>query len=267
MKYGFCFFILFISFSAHPQSSNAECHLANNLLDHISRNYYAGTPKWFTMMDSVLNLCPTSAKGWSNRGMIYLMRGDIATWYQHTEKAIQYDPLYFLGNRAWHRMRYLRDYEGALKDLLRQDSVANFFSIYVSDTHNYILMGQCKEGMSDYVGALDYYNRGLEKQVKERGDDWVGTYDYLIRGILKFKMNDLEGALSDLDKQVKLYEQLADTYYYRGLAYRKMNQPDLSKKDFEKAKSLLNGQGLKRWDSQVILINEVYLSDIQEALH
>ncbi|HEY5825819.1 MAG TPA: tetratricopeptide repeat protein [Cyclobacteriaceae bacterium] len=218
-------------------------------------------------MDSAIRLCPTSSKAWANKGMIYLMRGDVATWYQHTEKAVELDPLYFLGNRAWHRIRYLRDYDGALKDLLRQDSVANFYSVYVTDTHNYMLIGQCKEGMDDYAGALDYYNRGLEKQIKERGPDWVGTYDYLIRGILRYKMNEFESAISDLDKQIKSYEQLADTYYYRGLTLQKMGQLDLAKRDFEKAKSLLNDQGFKRWDSQVVLMNEVYLSDIQEALN
>ena len=194
--------------------------------------------------------------------MIYLMRGDVVSWYQHTQKAVQFNALYYLGNRAWHRLRYLRDYVGAWRELQKQDSIAGFRGVYVADVHGYILMGQCKEGIGDQIAALKYYNRALEKQIKERGDNWVGTYDYLIRGILKCKMNDLEGALADLDKQEKSYEQLADTYYYRGLVHKKMNQPNLARIDFEKPKMLLIGQGFKKSDAQVNLADEVYLSDV-----
>jgi tetratricopeptide (TPR) repeat protein len=265
MRYN-CLLFLFLSFYVNAQSSKTDCHSVNNFLDQVSSKHYWGSPEWQTLMDSALAICPTSGKGWGNKGMIYLMRGDVATWYQCAEKAVQYDPLYFLGNRAWHRLRYLRDYEGAFNDLLKQDSITNHFSVYVSDVHHYILMGQCKEGLSDYTAAMDYYNRSLAEQIKERGENWVGTYDYLIRGELKLKMNDLEGALSDLNKQIQSYEQLADTYYYRGLIYKKMNQLDLAKTDLEKANSLLKGQGFRRWDPLVIITNEVYLSDIQEAL-
>jgi len=267
MKYVLLLAVVFFPLQGQTQSLKADCHTADNLLDHTSRNYQWGTPKWLTMMDSAIGLCPTSSKAWGNKGMIYMMRGDVATWYKYIDKAVEFDPLYFLGNRAWHRMRYLRDYEGALTDLLHQDTVANFYTIYVSDMHNYMLIGQCKEGMGDYEGALHYYNRGLEKQIKERGETWIGTYDYLIRGTLKFKMDNLEEALSDLDKQAAFYEQLADTYYYRGLVYRNLNQPDKAKEDFERAKELLNGKGFKRWDTQVVLLNEVFQSDIQDALN
>ena len=89
---------------------------------------------------------------------------------------------------------------------------------------------------------------------------------YLIYVLSKYKMNDNEGALTDLDKQAKLYEQLADTYYYRGLVHKITDRSDLARLDFEKAKELLSGQGFKRWDAQVVLVNEVYLSDIDTAL-
>jgi len=268
MKYYCCllFFITFFSFSARAQLTNSPCHSVNDFLDEVSGKYYWGSPKWLAMMDSALILCPSSAKAWGNKGIIYMMRGDVASWYLLAEKAVQFDPLYFLGNRAYHRMRYLRDYEGALKDLQKLDSIAGLRPVYVADVHSYILIGQCKEGLGDRAGALEYYNRSIENQIKERGESWVGTYDYLIRGILKYEMNDYEGALTDLDKQAKLYEQLADTYYYRGLVHKMTNHSDLARIDFEKAKELLTGQGFKRWDAQVVLVNEVYLSDIDTAL-
>jgi tetratricopeptide (TPR) repeat protein len=258
---------LFFSLASNAQIATPGCLSAHTLLDHIAANYYWGTPAWQTMMDSALSICPTSAKGWGNKGIVYLMRGDIISWSKFYEKAIQYDPLFYLGNRAWHRMRHLRDYKGALIDFQKQDSLSGFASIYVSDVHNYILMGQCKQGLGDFSSALDYYNRSIEKQVGQRGEEWVGTYDYLIRGILKFKMDDINGALNDFNKQIKSYEALLDSYYYRGLVHRKLKQNDMAWHDFEKAKTLFISQGLKRWDSFVILPDEVYLSDIEEALH
>ncbi len=248
------------------QSPKTDCHKVADLVEEIGSTYYWGSPKWLALMDSAISLCPTSANAWGDKSIIYMMRGDVATWYQMTEKAVRYEPLFFLGNRAYHRMRYLRDYEGALKDLYQQDSVAHHQTIFVSDTHNYMLIGQCKEGMGDFSSALDYYNRSIEIQTKLRGANWVGTYDYLIRGILKYKMNDVEGALADFDHQVKINDQLSDVYYYRGLAYKKLEQKDLARADLEKAKSLLTGQGSKRWDQQVILPNEVFLSDVDEIL-
>lgn len=268
MKYLLMSAAIFFSMTvcAQSESVTARCHAVDSFLDDVSSTYYWGSPKWLAMMDSALTLCPTSAKAWGNKAMIYLMRGDVATWYAFADQAVKRAPLYYLGNRAWHRMRYLRDYEGAWNDLQSQDSLAGFASIYVSDVHSYILMGQCKEGMGDTAAALDYYNQSLERQIKERGENWIGTYDYLIRGILKYKLNDLAGALADLNQQVKSDEQLVDTYYYRGLVHQKLERPDQARIDFENAKALLLGQGFKRWDQQVILMNEVYVSDIDQAL-
>jgi tetratricopeptide (TPR) repeat protein len=201
MKSFLFIFLMSISFyQGQSQSLSNDCHKASAFLDELSYKYYWGTPEWIALMDSAITMCPTSAKAWGNKAMIYLMRGDVATWSTLIQKAVDNDPLYYLGNRAWHRLRYLRDYEGALHDLQRQDSIAGFHSIYVSDVHSYMLMGQCMEGMENMNNALSFYNTAIEKQNKERGENWVGTNDYLTRGIVKYKVNDWEGALKDFEK-------------------------------------------------------------------
>jgi len=65
----------------------------------------------------VIKLAPTDARGWRNRGMIRLYKGDNKGGRADYDKAVQFDPadVFSWNNRAQARMR-LGDKSGAIAD-------------------------------------------------------------------------------------------------------------------------------------------------------
>ena len=247
------------------QGQSRPCSNADSLMQRIWKNEL-GSARWKIVSDSAAKICPTSAQIWGDKAVAYMIRGEFVDGMQSLAKAIELDPRYYLGIRAWNRMRSLHDYRGAIEDLEALEKISGRSFVYVTNVHMYMIKGLCYKQLGDNAKALEAYNTAIDEQVTGKGEQWVGTYDYLARGILKYRMGDTEGAIEDLSRQVKEYESLADTYYYRGLAYVAAGRRDEARADFQLAKDLMLGQGQRRWDPLVVLPDEVFLTDVDNAL-
>ncbi len=253
---------VFLITAAHAQT---DCRDVNKLMERLWK-HETGSAVWKQVSDSVLSICPNSARLWGDRAMAYILRGEFIEGMQYLNKAAKLDPFYFLGSRAWYKMRHLHDYSGAIKDLDTLERIAGGSFVYVTNVHMYMLKGLSYTQLGDNNKALELYNHAIDEQVRLKGDNWVGTYDYLFRGILKYRMGDADGAIEDLTRQVKEYESLADTYYYRGLAYAVVGRKDEARLDLQKARDLILGDGQRRWDALFVIPDEVFLSSVDEAL-
>ena len=58
------------------------------------------------------------------------------------------------------------------------------------------------------------------------------------RGMAKIKMNDNEGAVSDLTAAINLNPNIGITWYYRGLAFSNLNKQPEAEKDWTQARKL-----------------------------
>lgn len=253
--------LLLITF-VHAQT---DCRDADLLLNQIWK-HESGTASWKKTSDSVLAICPGSARIWSDRAMGYVLRGEFVEAMQYLNKAAKLDPNYFIGSRAWYRIYYFHDYAGAIADLDTLEQVTGTSFYYVTNVHMYMLKGLSYQQLGDTKKALDLYDHAIGEQVKDKGEQWVGTYDYLLRGILRYRTGNIDGAIEDLTRQVKEYEALADTYFYRGLAYAEAGRKDEARLDLQHAKDLILGDGQRRWAGPFIFPDEVFLSDVDNAL-
>ncbi|MEI9918760.1 MAG: tetratricopeptide repeat protein [Bacteroidota bacterium] len=256
-----------ILFAVLVVEGNAQTRCAN--IDTLMKRVYKhelGSQQWRAASDSVLNICPNSAVIIYDKAVANMLRGEFVEGMKYIAKAVEIDPNYYLGISAWNHMRYLHDYKGAIADFERLEKVAGRSFVYVTNIHMYMLKGLCYQELGDYAKALETYNTGISQQVADKGEQWVGSYDYLYRGILKFRMGDFDGAIEDLSRQVKEYESLADTYYYRGMAYAAVGRKDEARVDLQLSKDLMLGQGQRRWDPLTVLPDEVYLTNVESAL-
>ena len=250
---------------AFAQSKPAvDCRDIGALLDGIGR--VEGSARWIRVTDSLLNVCPNSAGLWGDKAVVHIVRGQYKEGFKYLQRAVELNPIYYLGYRAWYRSRYLHDYQGTISDLDQLEKVAGNSLVYVVNAHMYLLKGTAYKEMGEHQKALELYNTAIEEQISSKGPEWVGIYDYLLRGTLKYQMGDYDGAIADFDLEVKQYESLVDTYYYRGLAYAASSRKDEARLDLERAKELMLGQGQKRWEGYVTLPDEVFLSNIEKAL-
>jgi tetratricopeptide (TPR) repeat protein len=242
-----------------------DCRDLNSFFKSLYKNEM-GSSRWLTMIDSAINACPNNQLLWGHKATAYMIHGEYVEGVKYLDKAAELDPFYYLGNRAWYRMRHFHDYEGAINDFNAIEKRAGSTYVYVTSIHMYMLKGLAYKELGNNAKALESYDIAINDQIARNGPGWVGAYDYLYRGTLKFKMGDMDGAVEDLTLQVKQYEGLADTYYYRGLAYAAVGRKDEARTDLEHAKELMLGDGQRRWDPIVVLPDEVFLSDVEKAL-
>lgn len=262
MKVALTIWMLFLGTLVNAQT---ECRDVTPLMEKLWK-HETGSSSWRKVSDSVLTICPNSAKLWGDRAMAYMLRGEFAEGMKYLNKAAKLDPHYFLGSRAWYRLHYLHDWGGVIHDLDTLEKMSGRSFVYVTNIHMYMLKGLAYAKADNIERAFYCYNLAIEEQVKTKGENWVGTYDYLLRGILHYRTGHIEEAIADLTRQVKEYESLADTYYYRGLAYAEAGRKDEARLDLQHAKDLMLGEGQKRWDNLFVIPDEVFLSDVESAL-
>ena len=243
-----------------------DCKAAERIWQYGEDHLEQGAPNWIQNLDSATNVCPGFAKAWREKGSPYVKRGDFGNWATYINREVELDPRAFLPVRGWCRFSFLRDYEGAIADLSRLDTLVTFHTIYASDFNIYLILGEAKAALGEYDEAIEYYDKDINNTIRESGENWMGLYDFLYRGILKYNTGDYSAAIDDFDKEIKIYESLADPYYYKGLAYLKLEKKKEALEQFKKALELINGKGFKHKDPYCEVQNEIYPSDIEEAL-
>ena len=80
------------------------------------------------------------------------------------------------------------------------------------------------------------------------------------------KMGDVESALKDFDNEIKVYSTLADPYYWKGMIYLELGMNAEAKGQLATALELINGKGIKHKDPYAEVQNEIYVSDVEEAI-
>ncbi|OFY64146.1 MAG: hypothetical protein A3H98_14345 [Bacteroidetes bacterium RIFCSPLOWO2_02_FULL_36_8] len=212
--------------------------------------------------DKAIELCPTFAYAYFEKAVPYLKRGNFVTWKKLIDKAVELSPAEYLGYRGWCRYQFLRDYEGAIKDIEKLDSLVNYdigYSIN-GDYHLNIAKALCYKVLGQKKRAIEI----IEQQFSS--DNYSPSlYDYLHLGVLKLETDDYNGAITALKKEIEINDYLAETYYYLALAYKKLSEKVEYDKNLLKAKEYYTN-GKKRTDPYTEPMDKIYLTDIEDEM-
>jgi tetratricopeptide (TPR) repeat protein len=126
-------------------------------------------------------------------------------------------------------------------------------------------LGKVDEALAAYDDALGhdptnatalnnraYYLAQLKRDLDKAAKDIAGAIDLAgeepayvdTRGFVAYMKGDFKGALADFNKALAGAEGdsesdfYAEIFFHRGLVYRKLDEPELSKQDFERAKKM-----------------------------
>jgi tetratricopeptide (TPR) repeat protein len=266
-------FILLTSFYWCRSQTNCRvftdsCHIKACLLYNAADSFGQGTRRSQQYYDSAIKVCPDYEEAWREISVPYLKRGDFFTWRKYLDKAVLLKPQAALGIRGWCLFKFLRDYEGALSDLQKFDTITGFNPSYSGDGnyHLYNVMALCERELGNYPKALHYFSLGIDSMLAQKGDAWIGLSDFLHRAVTKMRMKDYEGALSDLNRQMKKYDNYAEIYYYQGLIFNAMRRKKEAAASLEKAKTLMSSGTHHLSDIYCEMPDEVFMEDIEEAI-
>jgi len=162
-----------------------------------------------------------------------------------------------LGYRAWCRYQFFRDYKGAIKDIEKLDSLANYnigYSIN-GDYHLNIAKGICYSAINQKQKAIKIFNEQLNTK-----DYSAGLYDYYQLGVTYYEINDYKNALKSFEKQSEINE-FADNAYYKCKVYKTLKNEE-EFKNYKEIALKLFAKNKKLFDPYTHHFNNVYYDTI-----
>lgn len=227
--------------------------------DLLSKDYYQFEKEWMEGLDSILMKYPKHSVSYREKSATYIKAGDFINWKINIDKAVKYDPEGYLGIRAGLKAKFFADYEGAIEDIDSLASISKYDLGYTNngDYHLNIVKAICYSQLGQKEKAVEIF----EKQLADE-NHILGLYDYYQLGVTYFELRNYQKAIKTFEKQL-IENENAETHYYIGQSYKKLNQSEKYSKHKEKAIDLYN-KGVIMRDPYNEHINKVYYETIAE---
>lgn len=235
-----------------------KCIEACKLAVEAERELIQGSKLSQSIFDEAIKMCPRLDFAYKEKAVPYLKRGDFITWKKLIDIAVEINPEANLGYRGWCKYEFLRDYEGAIEDLVRLKGIKGTDVGYCQsgDYHLDIILALCYKSLGNTGTAIDL----IENRISSK-NYFPMKYDYLHLGVLYIQNGDSDKAIRFLSKQINDVGYYAETYYYLALVYFNMGESDLYKKNIMKSKDFYeNGKMLSNPYGTVM--DKIFYSDI-----
>ena len=196
-----------------------------------------------------------NSDAWMERSVAFNKAGNFEKGFEYLNKAVELDPKLHLGYRGWIRLRKMRDFDKALEDFNRLDSLTpNFVDAPWGEDIDF-LRGECYFGKKDYQKAIELFNRNI----KHQKEDWADIHSFVYLGLCEYELGNYEKAISEFQRALKQTENVPESYFGMARAYQKLGQIEKAKENISKGENTIH---YKRDDVYNEFLNEIYLSEI-----
>ncbi len=185
-------------------------------------------------------------------------------WKKLIDKAVEFDPLFYHGYRGGARFMFLRDYEGAIRDIEEIKRINNGESgtIYNGEYHLEVIRALSYRGIGDTLKAANILQEHIQSY------ELRGYHDYYHLGVLLYQLKRFDEAEQALIKQLAYMDYYADTYYYLALINKEKNNMSAYHVNLEKAQTFYKeGKCLRGLNSFMDYPDKVYLKEIETRLN
>ncbi|MBZ9629149.1 tetratricopeptide repeat protein [Salegentibacter sp. LM13S] len=184
-------------------------------------------------------------------------RGDYKKGFELLDQAVELNSKAHLGYRGYMKLRFLRDFNGALKDFNRLDSLTpNFVDAPWSEDINF-LRGESYFGLEDYEKAKSYFEKSIETQ----GENWVDIQAFVYAGICEYKMDKPVEAITFYKKALEQSKYTVEAHLGLAKIYLEIDDLENAKLHSDLAQKYYT---YKRTDPYNEYLNEVYKNDIEQ---
>jgi len=214
------------------------------------------------LFDKAIAIGPKFDWAYYQKSVAYFKRGFIIEGLELLNEAIKLKPLDYLTYRAIWYWEY-KNYDLCIKDL----------ETYYAMPKAYLQTTPGGEKDMRIILGLAYAKTGkLEKGIETitncfktyKENDDFGLADYHSLGMLYVMNKQYDKAIETLKKQLTVNKDLADTYYYLGLAYKGKGETEEASLWFQDA--ILKFKDPYRFYNRVAGFT-VYLEDIEKEIH
>ncbi len=223
--------------------------------------YYQFSKEYQTALDEAIAIDPGFAFAYEAKSTAYLKSGDFVSWIQLMDKAVALNPKEHLSYRGWCRYQFFRDYEGAIRDIEKLDSLSKYDIGHSVNAHYHLHVARalCYKALGQKKKAIDI----IESQLALSDYD-PGLFDYLHLGVLYLETGNYTKAEVSLLKQQEIND-LAENRYYLGLLYKTIKLKEKALHELEIAKQKYQKESWL-FDPYTQPMDKIYLEDIDEAL-
>ncbi|MEQ8548667.1 MAG: tetratricopeptide repeat protein [Cyclobacteriaceae bacterium] len=225
----------------------------NTKSDSEKSNFFANIHDYGTAIE----YDPENSDAWMERSVSFNKAGDFKKGFEFLDKAVELNPSLHLGYRGWIRLRKMRDYDKALADFNRLDSLTpNFVDAPWGEDIDF-LRGECYFGKKNYPKAIESFDRNIKNQK----EDWADIQSFVYLGLCEYELGNYAKAVTEFQRALKQTENVPESYFGMAKAYQKLGQIEKAKEHILKAE---NNMRYKRDDVYNEFLNEIYLSEILE---
>ncbi len=208
-----------------------------------------------TMFEILKLQNPDYSDVYFEQSVAFNKRGEYVKGFELLDKAVELDPKLHLGYRGWIKLRKLRDFDNALSDFNRLDSLTPNFADAPWGENIDFLRGECHFGKKDYHKAIESFNLN----VKNNKEDWVDIHTFVYLGLCEYELGNYEKSILEFQRALKQLEHVPESYFGIAKAYQKLGQLEKAKENVLKAEKNIDN---KREDIYNEFLNEIYLSEI-----
>lgn len=223
-------------------------------------------PRWLTLSDSLIAICPNIADAYQHKAVPFLKNGEYAMAFALIDKAVALDPHTWMSYRGFCKCIFTKDYEGAIADFKQAQQI--FPGAYEMD-HSYFFW----EGVS-YLELKNYskaeMNLKKDLAIETNGDSTKTAHfnSLFYNGVLYYEWKRFNLAKAYLLKCLSQYSQHPIANYYLAMVYKSENNFALEKKYLLDAKKAFE-QGYAINEDNRFYANfpqEIRLYEVNEAL-
>ncbi|MBT8239028.1 MAG: tetratricopeptide repeat protein [Croceitalea sp.] len=207
--------------------------------------------------ETAIEYDPSNSKAWMERSVAFNKAGNFEKGFEFLNKAVELDPQLHLGYRGWIRLRKIRDYDQALQDFDRLDSLTpNVVDAPWGEAIDF-LRGECYFGKREYAKAMALFERNINNE-KEA---WADVHSFVYLGLCEYELGNFENAITQFQRGLKQSNKLPEAHFGMAKAYQKLGQLENAQAHVLKAEATI---AYKREDVYNEFLNEIYLSEIME---
>lgn len=207
--------------------------------------------------DAAIELNQDNSDAWMERSVSINKAGNFNKGFEYLDKAIELEPAKHLGYRGWIRLRKMRDYDKALIDFNRLDSLTtNVVDAPWGEDIDF-LRGECYYGKRDYQKAIELFNLSIKNQK----EDWADVHSFVYLGLCEYQLGNYEKSISEYQRGLKQSKNMPESYFGMAKAYQKLGEIEKATENILKTEENIS---YKRDDVYNEFLNEIYLSEVLE---